>query len=197
MASAATRARFLVLATTGQRPAQLMRATPADVDLERRLWFVDPAKGDNGTIVYLNDDMLAAWQLFIAANAWGGYSTSAHARCLRRAGWPEGIRPYNARHTVGLSLSQLGVDLGDIQAHMGHRSIETTRAFYVPAVLSRLKAASELLGARGLADLAVPSASAIGETETGEKKRGKPRKSEKSPAGTRDGTSGRVGRKTA
>ncbi|HEX8030329.1 MAG TPA: tyrosine-type recombinase/integrase [Vicinamibacterales bacterium] len=155
MKGSQSRARFLVLATTGQRPAQMMRAKAPDVDLERRIWFVDPAKGDRGTIVYLNDDMVEAWRLFFEANAWGNYSTSAFARCLRRAGWPEGIRPYNARHTVGLTLSERGVDLGDITAHMGHSSTDTTRKFYVPAVLARLKAASATLDGRlgGLADL--------------------------------------------
>lgn len=153
---AKTRARFLVLATTGQRPAQMKRATVTDVDLERRIWFVEPAKGDAGTVVYLNDDMLAAWQLFIAAHAWGPYDGRSFARTLQRNGWPKDVRPYNLRHTVGLTLSELGVDLGDIQAHMGHSSPATTR-IYVPGVLSRLKDASAKLDGRlSTAALAVP-----------------------------------------
>lgn len=142
-----TRARYLVLATTGQRPAQLRRATPAAVDLERRIWFVDPAKGDNGAIVYLNDDMLAAWQLFVQTQAWGQYDGRSFVKTLRRNGWPAGIRPYNLRHTVGLALSELGVDLGDIQAHLGHTSPVTTR-IYAPGILSRLRDASEKLSGR-------------------------------------------------
>lgn len=143
-----TRARFLVLATTGQRPTQVRRAQPADVDLERRIWFVEPAKGDNGAIVYLNDDMHAAWSLFIAANAWGRYDSRSFAKTLRRNGWPKGIRPYTLRHTVGLSMSELGIELGDISAHMGHANINTTRQAYVPALLSRLKDASERIDGR-------------------------------------------------
>jgi integrase len=142
-----TRARYLVLATTGQRPAQLKRATPAAVDLERRIWFVDPAKGDNGAVVYLNDDMQAAWQLFAQAHAWGWYDGRSFVKTLRRNGWPAGIRPYNLRHTVGLALSELGVDLGDIQAAMGHTSPATTR-IYVPGILSRLRGASRKLDGR-------------------------------------------------
>lgn len=145
--TAKTRARYLVDATCGQRPVQHMRAKPADLDLERRIWFVEPAKGDNGTIVYLNDDMLAAWALFIAARAWGRYDRRSHAKVLRRCGWPVGIRPYNLRHTVGLTMSELGVDLGDIQAHMGHSSPLTTR-MYTPGVLARLKDASERIDGR-------------------------------------------------
>ncbi len=144
---AKTRARYLVLATTGQRPAQLRRATQEAVDLERRVWFVEPAKGDNGAIVYLNDDMLAAWTLFAQAKAWGDYDGRSFVKTLRRNGWPKGIRPYNLRHTVGLGLSELGVDLGDIQAHMGHTSPATTR-IYVPGVLQRLREASEKLDGR-------------------------------------------------
>ncbi len=146
--TAKTRARYLVLATCGQRPAQVKRAKPADVDLERRLWFVEPAKGDNGTVVYLNEEMLAAWHVFIAADAWGSYDTVSFVKTLRRNGWPAGIGPYNLRHSVGLSLSERGVELGDIQAHMGHTSPATTRAFYVPGVLARLREASVKLDRR-------------------------------------------------
>lgn len=169
---AKTRARYLILAMTGQRPAQLRRAHPLDVDLERRVWFVRPAKGDAGTIVYLNDDMVAAWSLFIVAKAWGAYDSRSFAKTLRRAGWPRGIRPYNLRHTVGLSLSELGVDLGDIQAHMGHTTPATTR-IYVPAVLSRLKVASEKLDGRvSSAALALPASVAS------KRKRGKAKEGE-------------------
>lgn len=197
MASAKTRARFLVLATTGQRPAQLMRAQPEHVDLERRLWFVEPAKGDSGTVVFLNDDMLAAFTLFAQANAWGRFSTSAHARCLQRNGWPKHLRPYTLRHTVGLTLSQLGVDLGDISAHMGHSSVDITREFYVPAVLGRLRAASEILGVRGLADLAVPAASAMTARKTEPEKAETRQKTQKSRMALRAGTPGEDREKTA
>lgn len=147
-----TRARFLVLATTGQRPAQVMRATPNDVDLERRLWIVRPAKGDRGAVVVLNDEMHAAWTLFARARAWGPFNQRSFVRTLRRNGWPNGIRPYNLRHSVGFALSAAGVDLGDIQAHMGHSDPRTTRTFYVPALLARQAAASEaILGRVGVA----------------------------------------------
>lgn len=145
--SAKTRARFLVLATTGQRPAQLRRARPDDVDLARRIWFVEPAKGGESPALPLNDDMLAAWHLFIAAGAWGRFDGRSFVRTLQRNGWPKGIRPYNLRHTVGLTLSELGVDLGDIQEHMGHASPTTTR-IYVPGVPARLRAASGKLDGR-------------------------------------------------
>ena len=158
MKSPKTLARFLVLASTGQRPAQMMRAVRGDVDLERRVWFVRPAKGDRGTVVWLNEDMLAAWRLFIEADAWGTFSSSAFARALQRAGWPQDIPPYNLRHTVGALLSERDEDMADISALLGHSSIDVTRRFYVPAQLARMRALSERLEGR-LAGLVPPASS--------------------------------------
>lgn len=145
---AKTRARFMIYATSGKRPSEIKRAQPTDVDLERRIWLVRDGKGGWSPGVYLNDDMLAAWVLFIAVDAWGPFNTGSLARVLRTSGWPIGVRPYNLRHTIGITMSELGVDLADIQQHMGHKRIETTRRHYVPVLGSRLQAASELVGNR-------------------------------------------------
>jgi integrase len=145
--TAKTRARYLVLATTGIRPAQVKRAKPEDVDLEQRVWTVRPAKGDAGGTIYLNDDQFAAWALFFSARAWGPYDSRSFAKTLRRCGWPKGLRPYTLRHRIGLTLSELGVDLGDIQIHMGHGDPRTTRV-YVPGVSERMRAVSAKLDGR-------------------------------------------------
>jgi integrase len=42
---AKVRARFMVIACTGVRPAELKRTEPADVDLDWRVWLVRTAKG--------------------------------------------------------------------------------------------------------------------------------------------------------
>jgi integrase len=146
--TAKTRARFMVLAACGRRPSELMRAQPEDVDLTRRVWVVRDGKGGWSPGVYLNDDMVAAWQVFIAAQAWGPYNTSSFAEALREAGWPTGVRPYQLRHSVGISLSEAGVDLADVQAHMGHARIATTRKFYVPVLGARLEAAGRAIEGR-------------------------------------------------
>lgn len=145
---AKTRARFLVLATHNQRPCEVMRAQPGDVDLERKLWFTRTAKGGPHTIVPLNTEQLAAWQLFITADAWGAYDSRSFSKTLKRNGWPKDIRPYNLRHSTGIALSARGVDLGDIQALFGHASPETTRRFYVPGLIERLAAATQKLEGR-------------------------------------------------
>jgi hypothetical protein len=92
--------------------------------------------------------MRAAWELFIAANAWGPFNTHSFARRLRNAGWPEQVRVYNLRHTTWITASERGADLADIQAGAGHRHIATTRRHYVPVLSSRMQRLSELLDKR-------------------------------------------------
>lgn len=145
--TAKTRARFLVMASTGQRPAQLRRAQRDDVDVERGIWHVRAAKGGDPIPLYLNDEQKAAWRLFIHARAWGDFDKRNFARVLARCGWPKGIRPYNLRHATALTLRQRGADLGDIQDAFGHADIATTRV-YANVVDERLQETSERLEGR-------------------------------------------------
>jgi site-specific recombinase XerD len=148
ISDAKTRARFMVIASTGVRPAELKRAEPSDVDLERRVWSVRTAKGGNPRVFWLNDDMLAALEAFVAANAWGTFDGSDYAKALYAAGWPRDVRPYQARHSVALELGERGVDIGDVQGWLGHKHVTTTRRHYAPVLVSRLKQASERLAGR-------------------------------------------------
>ncbi len=148
LTDAKTRARFMVIASTGVWPAELKRAEPADVDLDRKAWIVRTAKGGEPRAFWLNDDMVAAWQAFIAAEAWGAFDASDYAKALYAAGWPEDVRPYQARHSVALELGERGIDLADVSAVLGHRQITTTRRHYAPVLVSRLKDASERLAGR-------------------------------------------------
>lgn len=142
-----TKARFMVLVSTGQRPAQLMRAVRTDVDLRRRIWFVRSAKGGEAIPLPLTDDMVTAWRDFIAAKAFGAYDTSTHAKRLYEAGWPPDVRPYNAKHTVGILLAEAGADFEDIKDWFGHKDVKTTR-IYTGFVASRLRSTSRLLAGR-------------------------------------------------
>jgi integrase len=143
-----TRARFRVLVSTGRRPSEIMRTAPGDLDLRRRIWLPRDGKGGFSPGIYLNADMLAAWKLFIKAEAWGHYDTYLHAQRLRLAGWPADVKPYNARHTVGITLSEKGVDLDDIGPMLGHKRRETTRKHYVPVLNSRMQKVAEALEGR-------------------------------------------------
>lgn len=148
---AKTRARFRVLVSTGKRPCEVMRAQPGDVNLEARVWVPRDAKGGFCPGVYLNDDQRAAWQLFIEAEAWGPYNQGNYGRVLRAAGWPAGVRPYQARHSTWIAASERGVDLADIAAGAGHRDLRTTRTRYAPVLNSRLQRLGEALEGRFLA----------------------------------------------
>lgn len=182
-----TRARFLVLATTGMRPTQLMRAQSHD--LEGRLWTVQPAKGDNGMLVYLNDEMELAVKLFIAAKAWGDYDSRSFSKTLQRNGWPKGVRPYNVRHRVGQTLRARGADLGDIQDHLGHASPATTRRHYLEPDLERLKATSERLAGRLHPEALLRTATTATRSRKGVSRRNRP-KSETAPVREKGPTRG-------
>ena len=148
LTDAKTRARFMVIASTGVRPAELKRAEPADVDLERKAWIVRTAKGGEPRAFWLNEDMVGAWKAFIAADAWGQFDGSDYAKALYAAGWPKDVRPYQARHSMALELGERGIDLADVSAVLGHRQIATTRKHYAPVLVSRLKDASERMAGR-------------------------------------------------
>jgi len=144
-----TRARHMVLSSTGARPAELMRTDPDhDVHLRARYWVVRTAKGGEDRVIWLNADMLAAWKYFLKVRPPMKYDTSTHAKRLYAAGWPRGVRPYNTRATFGMELSRRGADLHDIQQLLGHTDAKTTRAYYVPPEQSRLAAASRSVGRR-------------------------------------------------
>jgi len=98
-----------------------MCAKPDDVNLKARVWVTRDAKGGFIPGVYLNDDQLEAWKLFIQANVWGPFNHGNFGRVLRKAGWPTGVRPYNARHSTWIRASERGVDLPDISAGAGPR----------------------------------------------------------------------------
>lgn len=144
---AKTRARFRVLVSTGRRPSEVMRAEPGDVDLVHRVWVVRDGKGGWSPGLYLNDDMLAAWRLFVEANAWGKYNTGSFAVALRNAGWPKDIRPYNARHTTWITAVERGADMADVQQGAGHTQMATTR-IYTGVRESRMQRLSETLEGR-------------------------------------------------
>jgi integrase len=131
-----TRARLMVLASTGQRPSQLMRAIPDDVDLVRGYWFVRAGKGGNPIPIKLTQDMVVAFQLFAAADAWGVYDNSDHAKRLRAAGWPKNVRPYNTKHSTAITFAESGADFSDMRDWFGHEDEKSTR-IYTGHILSR------------------------------------------------------------
>lgn len=159
------RARLMVIAVHGKRPSEVMRAKPDDVNRKLRVWIPRDGKGGYTPGLYLNAEMLAAWDLFFEADAWGPFNVSKWIDVLKHHGWPvkahptkrraDGTpflyahpRPYNLRHTTAIMLSELGHDLGDISPMLGHKQIETTRRHYLPVLGSRMQRLSESLEGR-------------------------------------------------
>lgn len=148
-------ARFFLFAVTAQRPCQIGRAIESDVDLVRETWLVRNAKGEPAHLIALNDQQIAAWRVFIAAKAWGEIDTTKYGKRIHAAGWPTGIRPYNARHSLAVDAIRRGISIGDLQGLLGHSSPETTRRFYAPFQLQQQRAVARTM-APYLADVLKP-----------------------------------------
>ncbi len=143
---AKTRARFMVRAASGRRPVEVMRAQPergpgaAPLARPRR-------EGRMVRRALPERHLKEAWRVFIEADAWGMFDTGSQARVLR-ARWPKESRPYNLRHSLGIGLSERGVDFADVAGWLGHTDVRTTRQTYVPVLGSRMERAGRLLEGR-------------------------------------------------
>lgn len=145
----------MVLTSTGQRPAQLRRARRTDVRLAMRSWHVRPAKGGQPIPLDLTPDMLIAWRMLIAANGFTADGTLRHfdgsdyVKALYAAGWNKAKygRPYNAKHTVAITLAESGAEWEDIKDWFGLTDVKTIR-IYTGLVRKRLKRTSERLHGR-------------------------------------------------
>lgn len=132
-------ARFLIRALTGQRPAQIMRAEPSDIDLVRKVWFVRSAKGGNAVPFPLTTETAAAWKVFAKANAWGPFNTQRAAEVARRHGWPASVKLYALRSTFAIDLMFDGATLRDVQGLLGHKQYRTTELHYAAMQVERLR----------------------------------------------------------
>lgn len=132
-------ARFTIRALTGQRPAQIMRAQPQDVDLPRRIWFVRPAKGGNPIPFPLNTEAVTAWKYFAKVNAWGAFDTAKAAETARAHGWPSDIPLYALRSSLAIDLLLQRATLQEVQGLLGHKQIKTTADHYAPILLALLR----------------------------------------------------------
>jgi integrase len=110
------------------------------------------AKGQGVRAFPLTELACVAWRNFIAVEAWGDktnddgdrfFDTGAYGKLIHKAGWPVEIKPYNARHTYARAALASGVNLGDLQALLGHASPEITRDIYGGFVTEKTREASE------------------------------------------------------
>lgn len=141
-------ARFMMLTTTLQRPAQLTRAIAEDFHLAEQFWIVRGAKGGPTHAIHLNAEMRKAVKLLLGAGALGTYDDKKLLAVARAHGWPATIPLYNARHSGAIDAIAAGADLGDVQAMLGHASIETTRRFYAGIIRLRQRGVGKSLEGR-------------------------------------------------
>lgn len=144
---------FMVLTSTGQRPAQVRRMLRSDLNLRRRVWGIRPAKGGDPIPLTLTADMVTAFKAFIAAECFDENGRvqpmdgSDYAKKLYAAGWPKDVPPYNAKHTVAITLAEAGAEWEDIKDYFGHTDVKTTR-IYTGLIAARTRATSQKLAGR-------------------------------------------------
>ena len=78
--------------------------------------------------MHLTASCSGACRLFAAADAWGHWNQTSWVRTSRRHGWPEGLRPYSMRHSIGIAMSEQGLALADVGAALGRVNPVMTRS---------------------------------------------------------------------
>ncbi|CAH2603761.1 Tyrosine-type recombinase/integrase [Rhodovastum atsumiense] len=164
-----------LLALTGARRSEVLRARWADVDVERRLLTVPRSKSGRRRHIPLSDAALRLLETLPRApgQEWLFPSPrrpgrpmqsvrSAWARARRAAALPAGTRLHDLRHTFASILINGGRSLYDVSRVLGHTQLATT-ARYAHLSPQTLVEAANMVGrvATGAGDaLAGPTAGA-------------------------------------
>jgi len=160
-----TRSRLRVLATTGLPQKQIAQLVPGDLDLVGRTVRTTPrrkGRGAEGRILPLADAAVAAFEEFIAQDAFGPFSTSSMRTAFRRACArarragvvvPETLRPYDLRHAFAATVYRRTRDLAAVARLLGHASTAITSRYATAAFedvdRAALDAAADELGIVG------------------------------------------------
>lgn len=152
-----TRARLWLMLCTGWPQAQVMRLKAEHIDLAKEaVWIASrrKGKGAKGRWLPLVPGAIRALQRFIAADAWGDFSTSGmhksfqlalEAENAHRVRWKKPAiphaSPYTARHTFGTELAKVVKDERVIQEMMLLTNPAQVRRYTEAATADRLEAA--------------------------------------------------------
>lgn len=142
-----TKARLAVLRWTGFPARTLMRLTPADVDLERRVVYLlgrKKGKGTRSTALPLLPQAVTAFRQLTREDAWGHFSTSAMHSVLARAcaaAKVPAFSPYQLRHTFGTEFLLATGDLRATQRALMHSTSKLTERYAQAAVDPAMAAA--------------------------------------------------------
>lgn len=148
-----TRARLRLMLWTGWPQTQIMRLTPADIDWKQEAVRVSARRKGKGTRprwVPLFPGAVIALRAFVAAEAWGPFSTSGMHKAFQRALAEENAhraryrkpavhaRPYDLRHTALTEMARAITDERALQELALHSSPFQTRRYTEGATADRL-----------------------------------------------------------
>lgn len=152
-----TRARLWLMLCTGWPQAQLMRLKLEHVDRAKEAVWIAPrrkGKGAKGRWLPLVPGAIRALERFIAADAWGTFSTSGmhksfqlalEAENAHRVRWKKPAiphaSPYTARHTFGTEFAKVVKDERVIQEMMLLTNPAQVRRYTEAATADRLETA--------------------------------------------------------
>ena len=144
-----TSARLRLMHWTGMRPSQMGRLTRIDFRLTDPVPYVNVPRGKGGRVaaIPLVDDALAAVRDFIAADAFGPWSTQSANKAIQAAARRARLEPftvYQIRHSFATWLRHAGADLADIQDLYGHTNAATTRIYAAPTLTKQRDAIRRL-----------------------------------------------------
>jgi integrase len=154
------RAYCKVLAHVGMPPARQRRLKPTQLDLKNKTVFLVRRRKGGGTeekTFSLSRKGVAAFEEFVALNAWGGVTKESIYTCFLRGvaaanrkrakeGKPliPPLRPYDLRHTFGAKVYRKTGDIG-AAAEMLDVTLETARRYTLSAIPDRIAKAVEAL----------------------------------------------------
>ena len=144
-----TSARLRLMHWTGMRPSQMGRLAHADFRLADPVPYVNVPRGKGGRLaaIPLVEDAVAAVHDFIAADAFGPWSTQSANKAIQAAARQAGREPftvYQIRHSFATWLRHTGADLADIQDLYGHTDASTTRIYAAPTLAKQRDAIKRL-----------------------------------------------------
>jgi len=132
-----------LLYSAGLRRSELINLKLTDIDSKRMLIRVDGAKGNKDRFTLLSKNLLTDLREYYVnwkPKKWlfespGGvqYSASSVRQIIKKAAAKAGIKkditPHMLRHSFATHLLENGTDLRNIQALLGHNSLQTTEIY--------------------------------------------------------------------
>jgi integrase len=174
MAPSKTKARLLVIATTGIRHAQVMRIQPeADWNRHDRTLYVRSAKRSKPRAIPLTRDAIAALKMMDRYDGWGKFSQPSALRSFRRAIQATNrtrvkadkaaaliapqTRAYDLRHTFGTAVMRETGNIHAVKELLTHSSAKLTERYLLAAVPAQLRAAVAKLPPLGMLPAKLPT----------------------------------------